>query len=178
MLAKGALVPNKNLFLLSTQTEPEPADRLNIKMSSCQYRDSHYKDNTASQPFYPLIETPYLKRTFLCWNRPLISEQIITRHSADYKAKYDFVQVFFGNHFSLPQTDGVIQTKERHVEKSWGLCSINPSRPSDAYMRQLNMQLLVQKIACRLSGTKSLSEPMLPFCKSDPSEQISLISWW
>ena len=46
-------------------------------------------------------------------------------------------------------------------------------RPSDAYMRWIG-SALVQVIACRLSGAKSLPEPMLPYCQLDPWEQTSV----
>ena len=41
---------------------------------------------------------------------------------------------------------------------------INSWRPSDAFMRQYNMPALVKILACRLPGTKPLSESMLPYC--------------
>ena len=40
----------------------------------------------------------------------------------------------------------------------------NPLRPSDAYLRQQTRSSLVQIMACRLVGTKTLSEPVLGFC--------------
>ena len=46
--------------------------------------------------------------------------------------------------------------------KHHGIC---PSRPSDAYMRQLPRQPLVQTMAFRLFAAKSLSEPMLIHCE-------------
>ena len=54
------------------------------------------------------------------------------------------------------------------IAASWGnLCvqwTLNSLRPSDAYMRQYNIPTLLQIMACRLSGTKPLSEPVLPYC--------------
>ena len=41
-------------------------------------------------------------------------------------------------------------------------------------MRQRVGSTLVQIMACRLFGTKSLSQPMLVYCQSDPWEQISV----
>ena len=41
---------------------------------------------------------------------------------------------------------------------------VNSLRPSNAYMRQYNIPTLVQIMACRLFGTKPLSEPKLPYC--------------
>ena len=46
-------------------------------------------------------------------------------------------------------------------------------RPSDAYMRQQIRPSLVQIMACRLVGAKSLSEPTLDYCELEPSEQTS-----
>ena len=44
-----------------------------------------------------------------------------------------------------------------------------------AYMRQwTGRQALVQVMACRLFGAKSLPEPMLTYCQLDPQEQISV----
>ena len=54
------------------------------------------------------------------------------------------------------------------------LMGFNSLRPSDAYIHQNNIPPLVQIMACHLSGTKSLSEPMLPCCLSNPKEHISL----
>ena len=48
-------------------------------------------------------------------------------------------------------------------------------RHSDAYIRQQNIPLLVQKMVCRLIGAKLLRAPMLPYCQLDPKEHISVI---
>ena len=53
-----------------------------------------------------------------------------------------------------------------------GLVDINSLMPNDAYMRQYNIPTIVQIMACRLFGTKPLSEPMLPYCQLDPNEHI------
>ena len=45
---------------------------------------------------------------------------------------------------------------------------INTLRPSDAYLHQETGSSLVQTMACRLDGAKSLSEPMLDYCWLDP----------
>ena len=45
---------------------------------------------------------------------------------------------------------------------------INSSPASAAYMRQWTGSALVQIMACRLFGTKPLSEPMLGCCQLDP----------
>ena len=47
-------------------------------------------------------------------------------------------------------------------------------RPSDAYMHQYNIPTLVQIMACRLFGTKPLSDPILPYCQLHPKEHISV----
>ena len=46
--------------------------------------------------------------------------------------------------------------------------------PSDSYMRQLNIQSLVQIMACRLIGTKPLPEPMLSHWWVDTKGHISM----
>ena len=46
--------------------------------------------------------------------------------------------------------------------------------PSAAYLRQWAGSALVQIMACRLYGTKPLSEPMTQYCSLDPSEQYSV----
>ena len=45
---------------------------------------------------------------------------------------------------------------------------VNSSPPSAAYMRQSIGSALVQIMACRLFGAKSLSKPMLGYCQMDP----------
>ena len=62
-------------------------------------------------------------------------------------------------------------TNESAKKKSF-LEDINPSRLSDAYMRQYPMPSLVPIMACRLFGAKPLSEPMLDYCQPDHKEQI------
>ena len=44
------------------------------------------------------------------------------------------------------------------------LRSLNSSRPSDAYMRQQTRPSLLHIMACRLTGAKPSSEPMLDYC--------------
>ena len=51
---------------------------------------------------------------------------------------------------------------------------INSLRPSYAYMRRYTMPSLAQIMACRLTGAKPLSEPMLPYCQLDHKEYISV----
>ena len=46
---------------------------------------------------------------------------------------------------------------------------INSSSRSAAYMHQGTESALVQEMACRLLGPKSLSEPMLTYCQLQPS---------
>ena len=50
---------------------------------------------------------------------------------------------------------------------------LNSLRPSDAYMRQLNIPTLIQLMVCRLFGAKPLSQPMLLYCHLDPKKHIS-----
>ena len=49
--------------------------------------------------------------------------------------------------------------------RNCALCVLNLLRPSDAYMRQQTKPSLVQIMACRLVGAKSLSEPTLVYCQ-------------
>ena len=51
---------------------------------------------------------------------------------------------------------------------------VNSSPPSAAYMRRWTLSALVQIMAYRLVGAKPLSEPMLPYCQSDPEEHITM----
>ena len=47
-----------------------PGDRLNIKMPSYQYRDSHVKDKTVSPTVLSLTwESPYLRKTVFILRR-------------------------------------------------------------------------------------------------------------
>ena len=50
----------------------------------------------------------------------------------------------------------------------------NSSSPGIAYMRRWTGSALVQIMACRLSGTKPLPEPMLTYCWLDHMEQNSV----
>ena len=55
--------------------------------------------------------------------------------------------------------------------------TFNPVKLIDAYTYQWNKQALVQTMACRLFGTKLLSEPVLSYCYLDTWEQI-LVNLW
>ena len=55
------------------------------------------------------------------------------------------------------------------------LAMFNSLRPSDAYMRHQTMSSLVQIMACRLLGTKPLSETKLNYCQLHPKEQTNYI---
>ena len=53
----------------------------------------------------------------------------------------------------------------------WTNCTqilVNSLRPSDAYMCQWTRPSLIQIMACRLTGAKPLSEPMMGYCLLDP----------
>ena len=50
----------------------------------------------------------------------------------------------------------------------------NSLNPRDAYMRQWTRPSLVQIMACRLFGAKTLSKPMLTYCHLDHWEYISM----
>ena len=55
--------------------------------------------------------------------------------------------------------------------------SFNSMRPSDTHIYELvNLPSLVQIMACRLVGTKPLSEPMLEYCLFDPKVKIGIFS--
>ena len=51
---------------------------------------------------------------------------------------------------------------------------LNSWRPSDAYMRQWIIPPLLQIMACRLFGTNSLLDSMLPYSQLDTKEYISV----
>ena len=52
--------------------------------------------------------------------------------------------------------------------------SFNSLKPSDPYLRQWSRPSLVYLMACRLFGTKPLSEPMMTYCQFDHKEHISM----
>ena len=54
------------------------------------------------------------------------------------------------------------------------LLVLHSLRPSDAYMHHQPRPSLVQIMACRLFGAKTLSQPMLYYCQLDPYEQTSV----
>ena len=62
-------------------------------------------------------------------------------------------------------------TIRQMVSKTTGSDS---SPPSAAYMRLWIGSALAQIMACRLDGTKPLSEPMLTICQLDPKKYISM----
>ena len=49
-----------------------------------------------------------------------------------------------------------------------------PSTPSAAYMRHWTRSVLVQLMACRLLGAKSIHEPMLTYCQLNTKYPISV----
>ena len=55
----------------------DPGGRLNIKMSSYQYRDSHVKDKTVSPTVLSLTwESPYLGKTVFILRRGPVDEPV------------------------------------------------------------------------------------------------------
>ena len=58
--------------------------------------------------------------------------------------------------------------------ESYNTYSLNSSPPSAAYMRRWTGSTLVQTMACRLVGTKPLSEQMPVYCQLEPWKQISV----
>ena len=54
------------------------------------------------------------------------------------------------------------------------VCRYNPLRPNDAYMRHHTRPSLVQIMACRLSGAKPLSGPLLAYFLLNPWGYISV----
>ena len=97
-----------------------------------------------------------------------------------YKISFFGVRVFLG-----VRVEGRIKSQQHTSTSRWveslARCAyghvdccylyINSLRPCDACMRQQNRQSLVQIIACRLFGTKPLSEPMLYHCPFDTWEK-------
>ena len=73
------------------------------------------------------------------------------------------------------EISSVTTTSTFYVMRTWVWCvCINSLRPNDAYMRPYNITTLLQIMACRLFGTKPLSEAKLPYCQPDPKEHISV----
>ena len=65
-----------------------------------------------------------------------------------------------------------------HFFRSGVFCwCFNSSPPSATYMRQWIGSALVQIMACRLFGAKSLSKQMLGYCQLDLWEQTSVKLW-
>ena len=62
----------------------------------------------------------------------------------------------------------IIEQKKTSVVKLIGPSFVNSLRASDAYMRRQHKPILVQIMACRLYGTKPLSEVMVEYCQFDP----------
>ena len=65
------------------------------------------------------------------------------------------------------------------MELKWCLQNVghfdfNSLTGSDAYMCQYYIPTMVQIMACRLIGAKPSSEPMLPYCRLDTQESISV----
>ena len=57
-------------FKLICVSQRDPRDRLNIKMRSYQYRDSHVKDKTVSPTILSLTwQSPYLGKTVFILRR-------------------------------------------------------------------------------------------------------------
>ena len=70
---------------------------------------------------------------------------------------------------------GLIKYHFKSFGKSWrALGMLNSSPPSAAYMRQGIGSALVQILACRLFGAKSLSERVLAYCQFDPWDQTTV----
>ena len=78
------------------------------------------------------------------------------------------------NAFLYSQTQCNLDMWIRHQTILWlNAVSINLLRPSDAYPRLYTEPSLVPIIACRLFGTKPLSEPKLVYCELEACKQIS-----
>ena len=75
----------------------------------------------------------------------------------------DLIGAKYGTIFSSRQTG-----KSHPAWFSWICLLLNRFLLSAAYMRQWNGSALVQIMACRLFGTKPLSEPVLTCCQLDP----------
>ena len=75
---------------------------------------------------------------------------------------------------SLPSLEMTSTTKNGICHFWYDNIFFNLLRLGDAYMRQYNIPIFVQIMACHLFGAKPLSKPMLPYCQSDPKEYISV----
>ena len=73
----------------------------------------------------------------------------------------EFMKWVWKLHFEVTRT---------FLRGQWG----NSSPPSATYMHQWTGSKLVQVMACRLFGAKSLPELMLTYCQLDPEEQTSV----
>ena len=89
-----------------------------------------------------------------------------------------YIIIYFPNLFiCLRVWNGCTRTQIRSCRRDSRLdlsISVWISPPSTAYMRQCTWLSLVQVMACRLFGAKSLAEPMLFYRQSDPWEQVSV----
>ena len=61
-------------------TDKGPGGRLNIKMSSYQYRDPHVKEKTISRPLFLTWESPYLGKTVLILRRGPVLQKVCPCH--------------------------------------------------------------------------------------------------
>ena len=75
---------------------------------------------------------------------------------------------YHGSFTRFPSTAFFNQLAERLGAK------LSSSPPSPAYMRRWTGSALLQMMACRLDGTKPLSESILIYCQLDPKECISI----
>ena len=81
------------------------------------------------------------------------------------RIKYDIETIFHKHmHLKLSSPNG-----DHFLRAS----CVNSLRPSDGFMRQWTVPLLVQIMACRLFGDNPISKPMMVQCQLDNKEHIS-----
>ena len=154
-----------------------------IRSQFCTYHNSYAVVTTAMLSWHvqnsTLIATLELR---LKHNEPVLTctklwpDWIITmktQHKEYYIHNYEFInRSWNGTLFTwLPRLLW-------HSTELFSVDGFNSLRPSDAYMRQLTRPSLVQIMACRLVGTKPISEPTLVYCQLDPWEWTSVKYQW
>ena len=94
------------------------------------------------------------------------------RHHSRGVTQHWLTKLIFARHF-LSGSDKISVWKCAFQCVTMSLC-IEPPRPSDAYMGLLNETSLVQIMARRVFGPKSLHEPVQPCYQLKPWEQFTV----
>ena len=128
-----------------------------LLVSIC-FEMNHYKRiSPVCQRFHPVWFSTYFTGDFKSF---LIT---IERLRCDMHSGYDCGTCV---HCQCRQVSGIsklLSLKGRELEWRMAAFCCNPLRPSDAYIRQPIMLILVQTISCRLVGAKPLSQPMMVY---------------